>query len=444
MILEYIPYKEELVQFWNFSSNWMQEHVLTIGSLKQLVILVAVFLVGYVLRSRISGLVEKIPLPHTFQKYNLAIKEALQQLVLPIFLIILLWFSVFTLRSFGMQFHILNLIVSLLNAWVVIRIASHLIKDEGSAKALSFVVWIIAALNIVDLLDVTIEFLQSFSFSFGDASFSALGVIKGLIAIAILYWLFSFLETIAKKRIDVMQKLTPSAKVLLKKFLRIALVIIGVLLGMDAMGIDLTALAVFSGAIGIGLGFGLQKVASNLVSGVILLLDHSVKPGDVIALGDTYGHIDKLGGRYVSVITRDGTEHLIPNEELITQRVENWSFSDTNVRQRAMIGVDYGCDIRKALELCVEAAMEVPRIVKDPPPRCLLRDFADNSVHIELRFWVNDAQNGLGSVRSDVLLLIWDKFHEHGISFPFPQRDLHIKGTVPVRLERAQEEESES
>ena len=323
-----------------------------------------------------------------------------------------------------------------MNAWVVIRFASAFIHDEGWSRFVSVLAWSVAALNIVGLLDVTTAFLDSLAFSFGEMKFSVLGLVKGGIAIAILFWLFSLLERVLKRRIERLNNITPSAKVLLKKFMRIILLILAVLIALDAMGIDLTALAVFSGAIGIGLGFGLQKVAANLVSGVILLLDRSVKPGDVIALGNTYGRIDKLRGRYVSVITRDGTEHLIPNEELITQRVENWSFSDTNVRQRALVGVDYSTDIKLAMRLCEEAADETDRIVKEPVPRCLLREFADSSVNIELRYWVNDAHNGLGSVRSEVLLRIWDKFHEQGVVFPYPQSDIHVKGVVPIRLER--------
>jgi small-conductance mechanosensitive channel len=344
------------------------------------------------------------------------------------------------MRSLGAGYQILNLVVTLLNAWVVIRFASTFIQDKGWSKLVSITAWSIAALNILGLLQVTSAFLDSLAFNVGEMRFSVFGLVKGVIAVAILFWLFSLLETMFKRRIDAIKNITPSAKVLLKKFMRVVLIILSVLIAMDAMGIDLTALAVFSGAIGIGLGFGLQKVAANLVSGVILLLDRSVKPGDVISLGDTYGRIDKLGGRYVSVITRDGTEHLIPNEELITQRVENWSFSDTNLRQRAMVSVDYSTDIKLAMRLCEEAALEVPRIVKTPPSRCLLRDFADNGVNIELRYWVSDPENGLGNVRSDVMMCIWDKFHEHGVAFPYPQRDIHVKGVVPIRIERADEE----
>jgi small-conductance mechanosensitive channel len=435
-LFEDFVYKDDVLQLLQTTQIWVQEHVFVWGNAKQIVLLFALFILGYLIKGVLYRGVDAIVLPQQIKRFEHFVHEVLKPLVLPIVMILLLWFSVFAMRSLGQNYQIINLVFSLFNAWVVIRFASTFIQDPGWSKVVSLLVWSIAALNIVGLLDVTSSFLDSLSFSFGTMTFSLLGVFKGIIAVAVMFWLFSLLEAIAKRRIDAFSNITPSAKVLLKKFLRILLIILGVLIALDAMGIDLTALAVFSGAIGIGLGFGLQKVASNLVSGVILLMDRSVKPGDVIALGATYGRIDKLGGRYVSVITRDGTEHLIPNEELITQRVENWSFSDTNVRQKVQVGVSYTCDVKKAMKLCEEAADEVPRIVRTPAPRCLLRDFADSAVMIELRFWVNDAHNGLGNVRSEVLLRIWEKFHEENIEIPFPQRDLHIKGSVPVRMER--------
>jgi len=434
-MFENIPYREALLTWLENLQTLVQEHFLVLDSAKQIAMLMVIFLVGQFFKGKILRGVEAIRLPKAVIRFEDKLKETLKPIAQPIVLIILLWFCVFTMQTLDAGFYILNLVVSLLNAWVVIRFASGFIKDPGWSKFISVMAWSIAALSIVGLLDVTSAFLDSLSMSFGEMRFSVLGLIKGAIALGILFWVFSLLESATKKRIDGLGNITPSAKVLLKKFLRVVLIILAVLVAMDAVGIDLTALAVFSGAIGIGLGFGLQKVAANLVSGVILLLDRSVKPGDVISLGDTYGRIDKLGGRYVSVITRDGTEHLIPNEELITQRVENWSFSDTNVRQRAMIGVDYSTDIKLAMRLCEEAAAETPRIVKSPAPKCLLREFADSSVNIELRFWVNDAENGLGNVRSDVLIRVWDKFHQEGVAFPYPQRDIHVKGTVPVRLE---------
>lgn len=434
-----IPYRDKILEWVQLGQQWALDNVFVWGSAKQILLLLGVFIVGSLLQSRLTRLVEGIHLPTSLKRFEHATHEVLRPLVVPLFYVLVLWFSLFALRTLGQGFHIINLVVSLLNAWIVIRFASAFIHDEGWSRFVSVLAWSVAALNIVGLLDVTTAFLDSLAFSFGEMKFSVLGLVKGGIAIAILFWLFTLLERVLKRRIEVLNNITPSAKVLLKKFMRIILIILAALIALDAMGIDLTALAVFSGAIGIGLGFGLQKVAANLVSGFILLLDRSVKPGDVIALGNTYGRIDKLRGRYVSVITRDGTEHLIPNEELITQRVENWSFSDTNVRQRALVGVDYSTDIKLAMRLCEEAADETDRIVKEPIPRCLLREFADSSVNIELRYWVNDAHNGLGSVRSEVLLRIWDKFHEQGVVFPYPQSDIHVKGVVPIRLEKEKE-----
>lgn len=434
-MFENIPYRLEIIHGIEKAKVWILEHLFVLENLQQLVILIGLVFFARLLRSKLNKSLDLIPFPGFSKRFEKPLKDAISPLMVPIFLIVLLWFSVFVLRTLEQSFEILRLIVSLLNAWVVIRLASSFIHDAGWSKAISVMVWVIAALNIVGLLDVTIAFLDSLSFSFGKMNFSVYGIIKGVIVLAVMFWCFSILENIVKRRIMGLDSITPSAKELLKKFLRIVLIVLAVLIGLDAMGIDLTALAVFSGAIGIGLGFGLQKVASNLVSGVILLMDRSVKPGDVISLMDTYGRINKLGGRYVSVITRDGTEHLIPNEELITQRVENWSFSDTNVRQKCMIGISYESDVRLAMQLCEEAASEVGRVVRTPAPRCLLRDFGDSAVMIEIRFWVNDAHNGLRNVRSEVLLKVWDKFHENGITIPFPQRDINVNAPIPVRLE---------
>ena len=201
----------------------------------------------------------------------------------------------------------------------------------------------------------------------------------------------------------------------------------------DLFGNHLTALTVFGGALGIGIGLGLQKVASNLVSGLTLLMDKSIKPNDVIAVGDTYGWIASLGARYAAVRTRDGIEHLIPNEELITQRVENWSHSDKTVRLKVPVGISYKSDVRLAMRLCLEAAGTVERVLAAPEPRCLLRGFGDSSVDLEIRIWIDDPEEGRANVMSEVLLGVWDRFHEHGIEIPFPQRDLHLKSS-DVRL----------
>lgn len=223
---------------------------------------------------------------------------------------------------------------------------------------------------------------------------------------------------------------------LITKFVKIVLVLVAVFAALRDIGIDLTGFAVLTGAIGVGIGFGLQKAVANFVSGVTILLDKSIKPGDVISVGDTYGRVHSLGARYVSVITRDGKEYLIPNEELVTQQVVNWSYSSEQVRMKTPIGISYRSDVNQAMTLCLEAADAVKRVLKEPKPVCLLMGFGDNSVDLELRFWIRDPMNGLSNVKSDVLLQVWQKFQKHGIEIPFPQRDLHFKSPLDVATVR--------
>jgi small-conductance mechanosensitive channel len=205
-------------------------------------------------------------------------------------------------------------------------------------------------------------------------------------------------------------------------------------MALNVVGIDLTALTVFSGAIGIGIGLGLQKGASNVASGLMLLLDKSIKPGDIVSVGNTFGWVTSLGGRYVSIRTRDGIEHLIPNESFISQGVENWSFNDREVRLKIPIGVAYDTDLRLAQRLCLEAAAETPRILHRPEPSCLLMKFGDSAIELELRVWISDPERGVSNVKSEVLFRIWEKFKTAKVEIPFPQRVLHVVPPDPSAL----------
>jgi small-conductance mechanosensitive channel len=337
------------------------------------------------------------------------------------------WAAIYTAEALDLRRGLLVITASLLAAWIVIHLAASFVRDPLWRRVIATVAWILASLNIVGLLDEVDGLLDGIGTDFGTTRISALIVIKAVMALVVLLWFASILSNIFESRVRSSASLTPSVQVLFTKLFKIALMVVVVLAAMSLVGIDISAFAVFGGAIGVGIGFGLQKIVSNLISGLILLADKSIKPGDVIAVADYYGRVDSLGARYVSVLTRDGIEYLIPNEELIINRVENWSHSHDLYRIRLPVGVHYKSDVPRAIELCLEAANETPRVLAEPKSVCLLRGFGDSSVDLELRFWINDPMNGRANVCSQILLGIWKRFHENGIEIPYPQRDLHLR-----------------
>jgi len=394
----------------------------------QLAVIVAVFVIArWSLTPQLQRLLIRLSTASgrvaSFNKLIVTLNEFANTLVW----LILQWVAIGVYVHLGKSLNLLLPVASLLSAWLLIRIASKLLKNKAAARLVASVAWTVAILNIFEWLDPVLKFIDSLSLTLGSVRLSPLIVIKAGVSLWLSLWLASVLATFLDRRLEGSDNVTPAMRVLSVKLLHLGLITAAFLITFSAVGIDLTALAVFGGALGVGLGFGLQKIFSNLVSGVILLMDHSIKPGDVIALGDTVGWINHLGARYVSVITRDGIEHLIPNETLITDRVENWSFSDSLVRLRLPIGISYKSDVRLAMKLCIEAAIATPRIQEKPEPKCLFKGFGDSSVDLELRVWIDDPPNGRANVLSDVLLGVWDRFHEHGIEIPFPQRDLHLR-----------------
>ena len=340
--------------------------------------------------------------------------------------LILLWIASAAFAAAGAKSELLHLATSLLLAWVVIRFVGAFIGSTLLSALFSSVVWIVAALAILGWLQPVMHALDAAAIQAGSLRISVLMLLTGAMLFVVLLWAANLLSHLLEAQLAHVDGITPAAQVLVAKILRIALITFAVLVALTSVGIDFTALAVFSGAVGVGIGFGLQKVVSNLISGIILLLDRSIKPGDVIEVGDAYGWIRKLGARYAAVVTRDGKEYLIPNEDLITQQVVNWSYSDRNVRMHIPIGISYHADVRLAMKLIEEAALACPRILQMPMPVARLVGFGDSSVDLELRFWMDDPEEGIVNVRSEVLLEVWERFHENGIEIPFPQRDIHI------------------
>lgn len=311
-------------------------------------------------------------------------------------------------------------------AWMAYRMIGIFTSNRTWLRTIAVVLFGLAALQSFGILSVTIELLEMISFQFGERKISVLDLMNGLGILLALLWGSSFLGGAGEKRIKQLPHVPPSLQVLLAKVFRTILVVMSFAIALSTIGLDLSSFAILGGAIGVGIGFGLQKVVSNLVSGLILLIDRSIKPGDVIEIEGTYGWINSLRARYASVITRDGKEHLIPNEDLITNRVINWSFSDRNVRVRVPVGISYDANPREAIKLCLDSANASSRTLQNPEPKCLITGFGENSIDLELRFWIDDPSNGVGNIRSEVLLSIWDRFKENGVNIPFPQRDVRI------------------
>ena len=286
------------------------------------------------------------------------------------------------------------------------------------------------SLEFLPFLNPIKNFLNSDSLSIniGESKFSAYLITQGVLIIATLLWLTGLLSDIAAKFVKKIPGINSNNRNLITKALQILIYFIAFQIGMNFLGIDLTALAVFSGALGIGIGFGLQKITSNFISGIIILFEKNVQNDDLIELNDgTLGFLRNTGSRASLIETFDGKEVMVPNEDLITNRVINYTHSNKKARIKISIGVSYDCDIKKAQILILEAANEHPRTAKNPGASCFLEEFADSSVNFVLLFWVHDVIEGRYGPRSDVLFSIWDKFKENNIKIPFPQRDINIK-----------------
>ena len=357
-------------------------------------------------------------------------RHILEPLIWPLIWLVFLSLLLGLYVSLKQETWLLGIVTNLLVAWIVVRLVSRTIRNPVLSRTTAVIAYGMAALSILGLLDKTIEILDGdkFTLKLGkDFELSLYEILTSALLLTVLLSLAAFASRVTEGRLREADWVTPTGRVLLNKTLRIGLFVFAVLITIGFAGIDLTALAVIGGAVGFGIGFGLQKVFSNLISGLILLMDKSIKPGDVITVEQTYGWVNKLGARYVSIITRDGIEHLIPNETLITEPVSNWTHSDANTRLRIPIGVHYDTDLDLATRLGVEAAQSQPRVLGDPAPRCLVKGFGDSAIDLEIRFWIQDADSGVSNIKSAVILEVWQMFREHGIRIPYPQRDVHIR-----------------
>lgn len=316
--------------------------------------------------------------------------------------------------------YLLGVASSLATAWVVIALVTGLIRNQFVYRLVAVSAWTLAALSILGLLQPTMATLDSVGVVISGLRITPLLVIKTTVLLMLTLWAANSLGDFLDRRVQKATDLTPSIQVLISKLARLLLIVFAILIVLSTVGIDFSALAFFSGAVGVGVGFGLQKIVSNLVSGIILLTDKSIKPGDVISVGEHFGRVGNMGARYTSVDTRDGREYLIPNEDFITQRVANWTYSSDFVRLTANFTATYDSDPRKAQAAAVEAALSIERVVKKPAPVCMLSAFGATAIEYELWFWIRDPAAGVANVKSDVLLALWDMLPQQGVTIPKP------------------------
>ncbi|MBB4172186.1 mechanosensitive ion channel domain-containing protein [Rhizobium sp. BK538] len=428
----------------NATGYWLQTVVLNEWTVYQAVVVVAGYLFCGFLAKRIEPALETRARTIKGNPDLLRVIIAFMRRLRWLFLIVWLWIADVILSRFGWPSYrwLVGIALTLVAAWFVIAVLTRIIRNQMLARVVAVAGWFYFALYALGLDQAILTALDGVAVNLGAARLSMLLVLKAIVLSAALVWLAVLIGSMSSHWIQNSADLTPSLKVLISKLIKISLIGLAIAVALSATGIDLTALTIFSGAVGVGIGFGLQKVVSNFISGIIILLDKSIKPGDTITLGETFGAIRDLRSRFVSVITRDGKEYLIPNEDFISQQVVNWSFSSEYVRIEVDFGTSYDSDPHEVARIAAEAAKTIPRVASaHAQPVCWMTAFGSSSLDFKLRFWISDPSNGLTNVRGQVLMALWDAFKAAGISIPFPHREIIMKTPVEVvdSLERSEE-----
>jgi len=417
--------------------GWAQTHLLNLDVLLPIIwqvaaIFGALFL-GIIFTSRgrklVMAALGKLPddLPET-------VKQTAPRLVRPALWAGLLYGAQTVMENAGLESVLIRIASSLALAWLLIRLVTAFLPDN-MRKTATWLIWIFAGLYAFGVHGQAFSWLSSIGPDFGGRVISPVFTVYAVMMAALFMYGAHWMSKKLKTRVDTMPKVEPSLRILLGNALQIGLFFGAAMLTMAGLGIPTSGLAVLGGAIGIGLGFGMQQIVANFIAGVILLTERSIKPEDVIEVDDTYGVVKSLGLRYASVVTRDGKEHLIPNEKLITDTVVNWSFTDKKVRIKRRLRVEYEIDLRTACELVVQGVSEVARVLKDPAPKCLVMEFGEEAVEIEARFWIDDPENGINGVGSEAMLSVWDKFQEAGIDIPMRHEDVLITPGSTIKVE---------
>jgi small-conductance mechanosensitive channel len=413
---------------------WLQGYVFNLWGLYQIVIILAGFITGKMLDHFVEPKAEAWARSIKGNPDLLRVIIAFMRRLDWLFLIIWLWAAYNILRAYAWPSHawMVKTAFMLASVWFIVSVITRIIRNRTLARFVAILAWAYIGLYVTGLDGPVMTALDTASVTMGSVRISLYSVLNTIVITIFFLWLAVLTGNMLSNQIDRFEDLSPAYRVLIGKLLKIALITAAGAVALSATGIDLTALTVFSGAVGVGIGFGLQKVVSNFISGIIILSDKSIKPGDTISLGDTFGWIRELRARFVSVITRDGREYLIPNEDFITQQVVNWSFSSDYVRIDVDFGVSYDSDPHEVTRIAIETAKAIKRVSAYKEPVCWMTAFGDYALQFKLRFWISDPNNGLTNVRGQVLISMWDAFKEAGIEIPYPHQEVIFKTPIDV------------
>ncbi|RVU40888.1 mechanosensitive ion channel [Rheinheimera riviphila] len=363
-----------------------------------------------------------------------------QRIMMPLSLALLFWLCSAVLEANEIPAKLLDLLLPVALALGVVRLLVYILRKAFSSSPLiksaePFVVitiWLTLVLHLLGWLTPLLKLFDALAVTFGESRISLLIVIKLVLIIVLAFTIALWLAEVINQKMKNSKVISPSMQVGFSKFAKFFLITSAFLFALNAVGINLSSLAIFGGALGVGLGFGLQRIASNFISGFILVFDRSIKPGDIITVGDKFGWVEQLNARYVVLRNRQGVDTLIPNENLIITEVINWSYADPNVRLEVKIPISYHNDPEQAMALMLQCANASPRVLTTPEPTVRLMDFAESGMNLQLRVWIADMENGTASVKSEINLAIWRAFKANNITMPFPQRDLHLKSGWPA------------
>lgn len=362
-------------------------------------------------------------------------EEGLRRVIFPLTALVLVVLARAVLANWH-HINLLKLAVPLLLAMAVIRLTVHALKRSfpkagwlaSFERAFAFGAWGVVALHLSGVLPTVIDGMKQVAFSIGKAKVNLWMLLQGALTVFVTVLVALWVAGIIESRLMRTEGLDGNLKLVFTRLSRGLLVVLAVAIGLPLVGIDLTALSVFGGALGVGLGFGMQKIAANYVSGFILLLDRSIRMGNLISVGNERGIVSQITTRYTVLKGMTGIESIVPNETLVGSIVQNETFTDPKVRVSVPIQVSYATDLEKAMAIMVEAAQAQPRVMSDPAPGAFLEAFADSGINLQLGFWIRDPAEGTLGIRSAINMQIWRRFKEEGIEIPFPQREVRVLG----------------